>query len=132
MASSARRFTIFVIYRRGRASFHPGDKVKIRLKSRQPGPSKFKSEWSVSHQVVRVRSVLVTVREVSTGREYNTHNESHSNPIFSRKPSELEYYQESHQVLMQILAKILRSQRRICIEWPTLRSLYRDLVMEGF
>ena len=35
--------------------FHPGDMVKIRLKSRQPGPSKFKSDWSGPHQVVRVR-----------------------------------------------------------------------------
>ena len=62
--------------------FHPGDMVKIRLKSRQPGPTKFKSEWSGPHQVVRVRGVVVTVREVSTGREYNTHHDRLSNPIF--------------------------------------------------
>ena len=65
--------------------FHPDDMVKIRLKSRQPGPSKFKSEWSGPHQVIRVRGVVVTVREVSTGCEYNTHRDRLSNPIFSKK-----------------------------------------------
>ena len=65
--------------------FRPGDMVKIRLTSRQPGPSKFKSEWSGPHQVVRVRVVVVTVKEVSTGREYNTHHDRLSNHIFSKK-----------------------------------------------
>ena len=47
---------------------HPGDTVKIRLKSRQPGPSKFKSEWSGPHEVVRARRVVVTVRAASARR----------------------------------------------------------------
>ena len=65
--------------------FQTGDMVNIRLKCRQPGPSKFKSEWSGPHQMVRVRGVVVTVREVSTGREYNDHHNRLSNPVFSRK-----------------------------------------------
>ena len=45
--------------------FHPGDTVKIRLQSRHPRLSKFKSELSGPHEVVRVRGVVVTVREAS-------------------------------------------------------------------
>ena len=35
--------------------------------------------------MVRVRGIVVTVREVSTGREYNIHHDHLSNPIFSKK-----------------------------------------------
>ena len=35
--------------------------------------------------MVRVRDVVVTVREASTGREYNTHHNRLSNPIFYLK-----------------------------------------------
>ena len=45
----------------------------------------FKSEWSGPHQVVLVRGVVVTVNEVSTGREYNTYHDRLFNPIFSLK-----------------------------------------------
>ena len=35
--------------------------------------------------MVRVRGVVVTVREASTGREYNTYHDRLSNPSFSKK-----------------------------------------------
>ena len=37
------------------------------------------------HEVKQVRGVVVTVRELSTGREYNTHHERLSNLLFSGK-----------------------------------------------
>ena len=63
--------------------FHPGNIFKIRFKSQQPRPSKFKSDWSGPHEVVRIRGVLMTVREVSTGREYNNHHDRIFPPVFS-------------------------------------------------
>ena len=45
----------------------------------------FNQGWSGPHQVVETRGVVVTVRETSTGRVYNTHHDRLSNPIFSRK-----------------------------------------------
>ena len=65
--------------------FHPGDTVRVRLKARQPGPSKFQSGWSGPHEVVDTRGVIVTVREASSGRVYKTHHDRLSNPVFSRK-----------------------------------------------
>ena len=117
--------------------FHPGDMVKIRLKSRQPGPSKFKSESSGPHQVVRVRGVMVTVIKVSTGREYNTHHDRLSNPIFSKK------FAPSTTARAGVLPGVRpgthanprenpEEPERICIQWPIRQSLYRDLVMGGF
>ena len=70
--------------------FKPGDQVRIRLKSRQKGNSKFLSKWSRTHEVLQARGVVVTVRELSTGREYNTHHERLSNPLFSGKKGEPE------------------------------------------
>ena len=75
-----RRDTICVAER----NFYPANMVKIRLKSLQPLPSKFKSEWSGPYQVVQVRNVKVKVKKVFTGREYNTHHDRHFYPILSR------------------------------------------------
>ncbi len=47
--------------------------------------------------------VVVTVRELSTGREYNTHHDRLSNPLFSGKEGEPEPEPEHDQ--MQILRK---------------------------
>lgn len=55
---------------------NPGDSAKILLNSKQADPSKFKSEWFSLHKVVGVRGVVVTVKKISTGRVYNTHNDS--------------------------------------------------------
>ena len=44
--------------------FHSGDRVRVRLKSRQKGHSKFISEWSEPHEVLSVRGVVVTLREL--------------------------------------------------------------------
>ena len=70
--------------------FKPGDQFRIRLKSRQKGNSKFLSKWSSQHVVLQARGVLVTERELSTGREYNMHHDRLSNPLFSGKTGELE------------------------------------------
>ena len=64
--------------------FRVGDKVRVRVKSRQKGYSKFLSEWSEPHEVLDVRGVVVTLRELSTGREYRTHHDRLSNPLFSK------------------------------------------------
>lgn len=55
--------------------FHPGDMVRIRFKSRKPGPSKFNSGWSGAHEVLSTQGVLVTVKEKSTGRVYKIHHD---------------------------------------------------------
>ena len=65
--------------------FHPGDVVRIRFKSRRPGPSKFNSGWSGAHEVLGTQGVLVTVKENSTGRVYKMHHDRLSNPVFQRK-----------------------------------------------
>ena len=70
--------------------FKPKDQVRIRLKSRQKGNSKFLSKWSSPHEVLQIRGVVVTVRELSTSREYNTHHDTLSNPLFSGKKNESE------------------------------------------
>ena len=64
--------------------FRVGDRVRVRIKSRQKGHSKFLSEWSEPHEVLDVRGVVVTLRELSTGREYRTHHDRLSNPLFSK------------------------------------------------
>ena len=64
--------------------FRVGDRVRVRIKSRQKGYSKFLSEWSEPHEVLDVRGVVVTLREISTGREYRTHHDRLSNPLFSK------------------------------------------------
>ena len=65
--------------------FKPGDTVRVRLKARQRGPAKFNTEWSGPHEVISVRGVVVTLRELSSGREYITHHDRLSNPILSGK-----------------------------------------------
>ena len=62
--------------------------MRLRLKSRQNGPTKFQSEWSDSHEVLSVIGVVVTLRELSTGREYVTHHDRLSNPLLSGKETE--------------------------------------------
>ena len=64
--------------------FTPGAIVRVRLKSRQKGPAKFSPEWSGPHEVVSVQGVVVTVRELSSGKEYKTHHDRLSNPVFSK------------------------------------------------
>ncbi len=71
-----------------------GNQVRIRLKSRQKGNSKFLSNCSSPHEVLQVRGVVVKVRELLTGREYNTYHDRLSNPLFSGKKSEPEFEPE--------------------------------------
>ena len=68
--------------------FQPGDNVRLRLKSRQKGPTKFQSVWSVSHEVLSVIGVVVTLKELLTGREYVTHHDKLSNPLLSGEETE--------------------------------------------
>ena len=64
-------------------SFEPGDRVRVRLKYRQKGLTKFSSEWSSPHEILSVKGVVVKLRELATGREYVTHHDRLSNPLFS-------------------------------------------------
>ena len=66
--------------------FSSGHLVRVRLKSRQKGPAKFSPEWSGPHEVLKVQGVVVTLQEVSSGREYKTHHDRLSNPILSHPP----------------------------------------------
>ena len=68
--------------------FTPGDLVRVRLKSRAKGPSKFQSEWSSPHEVVSVEEVVVTLRELSSNRKYVVHHDCLSNPLLSGRPLE--------------------------------------------
>ena len=68
----------------------------MRIKSRQKGHAKFLSEWSEPHEVLNVRGVVVTVRELSSGREYRTHHDRLSNPLFSgRKGVEVHRHEQN-------------------------------------
>ena len=58
--------------------------MRVRFKSRKPGPSKFNSGWSGAHEVLGTQGVLVTIKEKSTGRVYKMHHDRLSNPIFNR------------------------------------------------
>ena len=62
--------------------FKDGDQVRVRLKSRLNGNFKFLSKWSCPHEVLKVCGFVVTLRELSTGREYNTHHDRISNQLF--------------------------------------------------
>jgi len=63
--------------------FKVGDIVRIRIKTRQNVPMKFKAEWSSPHEIIRIRGVVITVKELSTNREYNTYSDRVSNPILN-------------------------------------------------
>lgn len=53
--------------------FKEGDKVRVRIKSRQRTPEKFASMWCLIHKVVYVKGVLFSVREINTFRVYLVH-----------------------------------------------------------
>ena len=90
--------------------------MKIRIKSRQTGPSKFKSEWSGPHEVVAVRGVLVTVRELSTGRTYHIHHDRLPNPVL---------LENSLLILLPLWSHPTR-QTRILMKTPKNQSMTRD------
>ena len=48
--------------------FTPGDLVRVKLKSRAKGPNKFQSEWSSFYEVISVKSVVITLKELSSNR----------------------------------------------------------------
>ena len=60
----------------------------MRLKSRAKSPSKFQSEWSSPHEVILVKGVVVTLKELSANRKYVVHHDSLSNPLLFGKPLE--------------------------------------------
>ncbi len=67
--------------------------MRVRLKSRAKGPSKFQSEWSTPHCVISGKGVLVTFQKIDSNRKYVVHHDRHSNPLLSGKefvPRELE------------------------------------------
>ena len=66
--------------------FTTGDLVRVRLKSRAKGPSKIQSEWSSLHEVISVKCVVVTFKELSSKRKYVVHHDRFSNPLHSDKP----------------------------------------------
>ena len=62
--------------------------MRVRLKSRAKGPSKFQSEWSSPHEVVSVKGDVVTLRELFSNRKYVVYYVRLSNPILSGRPLE--------------------------------------------
>ena len=65
-----------------------GDIVRVRLKSKRLGSSKFLSDWSGPHQVLFVKGVVVQIKELSSNRIYRIHHDRLSNPLFSSLCSE--------------------------------------------
>ena len=63
--------------------FKLGDRVRVRLKYRENGLTKFSSEWSSPHEILSVKGVVVKMRELASGREYVTHHDRLSDPLFS-------------------------------------------------
>ena len=62
--------------------FNPGDIICIRLQTRIRGFAKFAPTYSGPLTVERVRGVILTVREQSSGRVYNVHYDRASNPVW--------------------------------------------------
>ena len=62
--------------------------MRVRLKSRAKGPSKFQSDWSSPHDVISVKEVVFTFRELFTNRKYVVHHDRRFNPLLSAKPLE--------------------------------------------
>ena len=60
--------------------------MRVRLKSRAKGLSKFQSEWSSLHEVISINRVVVTLRELSSNRKYVGHHDRFSNLLLSDKP----------------------------------------------
>ena len=79
--------------------FSPGDIVRIRLKSRQRGPTKFQPEFSGPHEVLSVRGVVVTLKEFSSGRTYITHHDRLSNPLLHHQSH------DQNREVLEILSK---------------------------
>ena len=71
--------------------FKPGDSIRVRIKTRYKGPAKFAPSYSGPHEVISVRGVILTVRELSTNRVYQIHHDRASNPLltpsFDRGPA---------------------------------------------
>ena len=65
--------------------FCSGDIVRVRLKSRAKGPSKFQSYWSTPYRVISIEGVVVTLQEIDLNRKYVVHHDYLSNPILSGK-----------------------------------------------
>ena len=61
--------------------------MRVRIKYCQNGPSKFQSEWSLQHEVICAKGVVVTLSEVSSCRKYVTHHDRLSNPLLFGKDS---------------------------------------------
>ena len=62
--------------------------MRVKLKSRAKGPSKFQSDWSSHHEVISGKGVVVTLTELSSNRKYVVHHDRLSNPFLSDKPLE--------------------------------------------
>ena len=62
--------------------------MRVKLKSRIKGPSKFQSDWWSLHEVIFVKGVVVTLTELSSNRKYVVHHDRLSNPLLSDKPFE--------------------------------------------
>ena len=62
--------------------------MSVRLTSRQRGPTKFCLEFSGPHEVLSVRGVVVTLRELSSNRTYITHHDRLANPLLHRQSHE--------------------------------------------
>ena len=65
--------------------------MRVRLKSRQKGPTEvvfFVLKRVIGSPRGALRGVVVTFKELSTGREYVTHHDRLSNPLFSGKETE--------------------------------------------
>ena len=79
--------------------FSPGDIVRVRLKCRQRGPTKFQPEFSGPHEVLSVRGVVITLKELSSGRTYVTHHDRLSNPLLHHQSH------DQNREVLEILSK---------------------------
>ena len=60
----------------------PGDIIRVRLKSKRQGPSKFLNDWSGPHEVLSVKGVVVQVKELSSNRIYYIHHDIVKSSLF--------------------------------------------------
>ena len=55
--------------------------MRVRLKSRAKGPSKFQSECSAPHEAVSIEGVIISLKEINSNRKIVVHHDC----IFSGK-----------------------------------------------
>lgn len=78
--------------------------VRVRLKYKHKGLTKFSFKLSSLYKIPSVKGIVIKLRELASGRGYVKHHNRPSNPLFYGKSSFLETYKP-----MRIQSRMLKS-----------------------